>query len=536
MIAKSITSALFLCIFLLVSIGIYSFFSISFRYLGVIIEDDMRGPLTLFIYEMFLAVLLLLMVISVLISGVFSLFRGEGDTFVMSSPSSLVLLERVFMRSLAGAAVPLFVMCVPALLAVGRVYQVPLLSLLVPCIGMGFFLLVVVAFTLTWLVVVGRLFLAVIKKWFHRPLRMREFIVALFLFVAGGVCGIWRSVRHVDLVKVFRAEDVDTVASLHVVGDHFMLLPTHPFALLLIAWQGKGTGDMMKYLFVLFLMALVTSALFFVTRSWFESLWVTFQENSNGSNGVTKVKKGYRFGGSLSRALFTKELLLFTRDMKGLAWFLFLIAVWVAQVLATTVSSRNARAYQENLLDRMQVIWSVETLVALFFMAAFALRFVFTAASVEKKTSWILGSAPVSKVKQLFGKYSFFVVLFGVVLLITEYVNGRILHIPFLSFTSIMLVLMAGTLGVVTLAFTLGTFFPNDETDDPEIIATSIPGLLFTALALLYSGLGAYSVYLVVAKEITVLLVLFVTVSLLLTVWLLRITYLFLTRSSLART
>jgi hypothetical protein len=41
----------------------------------------------------------------------------------------------------------------------------------------------------------------------------------------------------------------------------------------------------------------------------------------------------------------------------------------------------------------------------------------------------------------------------------------------------------------------MGALFPSNETDDPETISTSMPGLFFTALSLIYGALCSFILY-----------------------------------------
>jgi uncharacterized membrane protein len=70
---------------------------------------------------------------------------------------------------------------------------------------------------------------------------------------------------------------------------------------------------------------------------------------------------------------------------------------------------------------------------------------------------------------------------------------------------------------IVTLALTLGALFPSKETDDPEAISTSMSGLFFTALALIYGGLSAGMLYLTLIKNQASFVLLFIPLTIVLT-------------------
>jgi hypothetical protein len=72
------------------------------------------------------------------------------------------------------------------------------------------------------------------------------------------------------------------------------------------------------------------------------------------------------------------------------------------------------------------------------------------------------------------------------------------------------------TVFVVTLGLVLGAIFPNFDTDDPEVLGTSLPGLAFVFGSLIYGGLGAGAYYYYLSRGYGFTLVLFelITVAL----------------------
>jgi hypothetical protein len=85
-----------------------------------------------------------------------------------------------------------------------------------------------------------------------------------------------------------------------------------------------------------------------------------------------------------------------------------------------------------------------------------------------------------------------FFVLVGIVM---SFINVSILNLPFSYAAYSMLLFISVVILIVTLGLSLGAIFPNFETDDPEVISTSIPGLFFTALSLIYGAMGDWVLY-----------------------------------------
>ena len=147
-------------------------------------------------------------------------------------------------------------------------------------------------------------------------------------------------------------------------------------------------------------------------------------------------------------------------------------------------------------------------------MCAFALRFVFPSFSVEKKTLWILESAPLTFRKIFLSKYAFYTSLFLVVGLLMEYINILILRVSFISASYSLFLFISAIIFIITLALSMGAIFPSQDSDDPEAVSTSMSGLFFTALSLLYGAISTFILYKVLLGSSTVELVVLVSLTL----------------------
>jgi len=145
--------------------------------------------------------------------------------------------------------------------------------------------------------------------------------------------------------------------------------------------------------------------------------------------------------------------------------------------------------------QKLATLQALQFIVAVYFICSFTLRFVFPAFSIEKKTAWILASAPINFRRIYFGKYLFYSLFFVAVGILMSYINIGILNLPFTYAAYSILLFVSVVIFIITLGLSLGAIFPNFETDDPEIISTSMPGLFFTALSLIYGALGAGVLY-----------------------------------------
>ena len=76
-----------------------------------------------------------------------------------------------------------------------------------------------------------------------------------------------------------------------------------------------------------------------------------------------------------------------------------------------------------------------------------------------------------------------------------SYINSVVLNVPLAQAAYGMMLLVVTIIFIVTLGLSLGALFPNTETDDSETISTSMPGLFFTALSLVYGSISAFILY-----------------------------------------
>lgn len=515
--AKTITTFLFILVFLFVAVGIYFFFLSGFRYINGEAIEEIRLALTLFLYEVFLLVLASIIVFSSVVSSIFNLFRGEYNNWIISSPGFGVFPRLVFVKSLFSSAVPSMIMFVPAVIAFNRVNHLGFFSLIFILLSVVLFLVLLNAITLTAVILITFLYYKISQKIKAIKFNFKG-LVTIVISIAGAIFFyVWKVVSDIDLVKLFRADEDTKALSLDNIGNYFDYLPTHPFALEIVNLQNGQLVDAFFNFSLLLVFALITTLIFWHVSFLFYPLWQIFQEG--GSQVTTKYiglfrnKFSYGFTGSKTSALFKKEALISSRNWKGVLWFLFLFSVWVMQVLTNVLLGKNIRIHQPDISTRLAVLQSLQFIIALYFMAAFTLRFVFTSFSAEKKTSWILASAPLSFKKVFFGKYLFYTLFFVTVGLLMSYINVSVLDLPFThAFYSIVL-LISNIVFIVTLGLSLGALFPNSETDDPEVISTSMPGLFFTALSLIYGAISAFVLYKTIITKTVSLFALMVVIT-----------------------
>jgi hypothetical protein len=511
--AKAITGSLFLVVFAFVGVGIYFFFISGFRYINVSVEQEIQLPLNLFIYELFLVVMGAVIVFSSIVSGIFVLFRGEYDNWMISSPGYKLFPRLVLVKSILSSSWPLFIMFLPAVLAFNKVYGLGIISLFFILVSVIVLLILLNAITLLVILVVSYLYSKITQTITVIKFNFGGLISLLLLIVLAVASHIWRAVSGIDLVKLFKADNADVVINIANISSHFNLLPTHPFALEIINWQSGMQGAALINFIMLTLLTSVFVVIWWKISFIFYPLWQKFQEGS-----VRAIKKDgtyaghtvtYYFTGSPTLALFKKEALVSARNLKGVLWFLFLSSIWLAQIGTNMILSHNIQKYQTDVSEKLAVFQALQFIIAIYFICSFALRFVFPSFSVEKKTAWILASAPLSFRRIFFSKYLFYTLFFVIVGTLMSYINNSILHVPFSYGVYSTLLFVSATIFIVTFGLTLGAVFPSTETDDPEAITTSMPGLFFTAFSLIYGAVCAWMLYITLIKGTVLPVILF---------------------------
>ncbi len=505
---KVITTLLFLLVFFFVSLLIYQFFVSGFRYINGEAVEDIRLALTLFIYESFLLLLACVIIFSQTVSALFSLFKGENNEWVMSTPAYNVLPKIVFVKSFFSSLVPSVIMFLPALIAFNKVNQLNFVSFLFIFVSVFLFLILLNFITLSSLILISFLYYKISKIINYIKFSFKGLVIIMTILVSYVFYKLWSIVSSVDLVRMFRADDVDNILNIDIISSYFAYLPTNNFALEIIYWQNNAYKDAIYNFSLMFTLCLLFGIIFYYISPLFYSVWQRFQEGSVSkevkSFGLFKNRITYEFTGGIMKALFKKEMLISTRNFKAIMWFLFLFSIWFLQVGTNLLLGKNIRLHQPDISMKMAILQAMQFIIAIYFISAFTLRFVFTTFSAEKKTSWVLLSAPINFRKMFFGKYLFYSVFFVTLGLVMSYINMNALNLGFSNVIYSVTLFIFNVLFIVTLGLSLGAIFPNKETDDPEIISTSMPGLFFTALSLLYGALSSYVLYLsLVQKDYT---------------------------------
>jgi hypothetical protein len=229
-------------------------------------------------------------------------------------------------------------------------------------------------------------------------------------------------------------------------------------------------------------------------------LWQLFQEGKAGPKAPTLKKNAKpiifpRYFKTPLGALFEKEGIVLFREMKSALWFFFLFALWMIQVILEFFIRENLIHHGQQITSLIAQIEALQVGTAIYFISAFILRFVFPSFSGEQKTAWIVGVSPLKPQNIFWSKFFFYTALFLILGLVFCGLNFAIIQMPVAQAFSFITFLILMILFLVAFGLGLGAIFPNFETNDPELLSTSLPGLGFILFSLSYGGLGTYLFY-----------------------------------------
>lgn len=517
--AKSITFLLFCLLFILLGVGIYHFFFNSLYYITVGAEEGIRQALLLFLYESFFIILTIVVVTSSVITSLFSLFKNKKNSWVMATPYHISIPVSVYVRSIISSTLLLSVIFIPAFLAIVAVSKIPLHNLVLILLSIPLFTLLLSSITYTFIFLTTAGYYLIAKTFKSRHLFTFKGLTGILLILFTLIFyAMWDIIKRVDLLSLFKARN-NEIVSINEMASHFIFSPTHPLAMELMHFELGDTGLGYYYFGLLCFLSLTIASFTVFLFRYHHVYWQLFQEESSLlSNSVTKkTLVTFNFTGNRNFLLFKKEILTATRDTKAVLWSIFLIFIWITQFAANVLLNKNVAKHQDDLSPRIISLEVIQYSIVIYFICAFTLRFVFPLFSTERKTKWILGSAPISFTRIFVAKHIFYTGLLAALSLFMSYIHGKSLHLSDVHFILLLILSFVSTVSIVTYGITLGVLFPNTETDDPEAITTSISGLFFTGSTLLYGGLSATVLYMSLKFDSILYYCLFLALSLLVT-------------------
>jgi len=507
-VARISVSILMLFIIALIAWGVFYVAKLGLEFTQTDKDVFMNQIGPLYIYEIFLLITGFLIFVSSAIFGLLNFFKGHKDSWIMASPRYKKMLWLNSFKAINSSSWAIVVISIPLLIATGQVFQFSFLAVLLSVLAVLFF-----AFISSLLAIMIIFIFSVLLNLF----KIKNFKVLVTLVSAVVVylaVFLWQRLVNMNLAEVFQVDNIVN-PSLALFLDYFSVLPSHYPAMVIFHFQEGNALSAFKYLAILFLALVLIVLIFKLLESKFLHIWQRFQEGSFEAKKAKKKTKKHLVEGNFPKSaeavIYKKELLISLRSSKNFLWFSFLAILLFAQVAVISLLDKYSNIGDGFVLGDNMI--AVQLAIVLFFITAFIIRFVFPSFSQESDTSWIMGSAPIKMSKVFYGKYK----IFSLVLILLGALSLLLYIIPlqlslYLAIILNLVVLMS-ILTLTMLGLALGAMYINFESNDPNELSTTAPGISFMILALAYITLSTYLFYLIVSGTSYFPLVLFVIIS-----------------------
>jgi ABC-2 type transport system permease protein len=470
---KSVTLLVVGAIFWLAAYGIIYRILMYFQSvedIGYLLAAKLLGLILL----TFLGVLLL----SNIITALSTFFLSRDLELLMSSPSEW---EQVYLTKLTETTIHsswmVALICVPIVVAYGRVYGHGLVLFLVSLASLVPFFVTIAA--------VGSVITLILVKLFPAR-RAKDIFGVITVAAAGGV---------VLLIRLLRPESLARPEGFRNLGEFMAVLrgPTSPWLpsewttdALMGVLQGRFDPFTLLLLWSTALAVVVLGAVFH--HRYYPSAFTRSQE------GAQKHTAGRRFGGSMRillgrlgsvRAeLMLKDIRVFFRDTtqwSQLILLAVLIVVYIYNISALPLYSEGVSFFLAHIISFVNVG------LAGFVLSSIAARFVLPGISMEGPTLWLLRSSPLQARDLLWSKYWVGTAPLLIMAVILTVGTNLILKVGPAMMVLSVVTIAAISLALSALALAFGTVFPQFETENMAQIPTSIGGLLFmmSSIALL---------------------------------------------------
>jgi hypothetical protein len=306
----------------------------------------------------------------------------------------------------------------------------------------------------------------------------------------------------VDIFSLYvtRAASAIDVGSQNIV-EAFHWTPTTIVALMMLALQDHDWGAAWILVAWLVLVVGFVALIVYLLSFMFLPLWQGIQEGSfeaRTSIAVAHHAPARAFPRLLKSdlgALFEKEIIVNFRSVRDSLWVVFILGLWVLQSALNLYLKKNSAYYGDSEMNIIGLVETLQVATAVFFTSTFALRFALPSFSSDRRMAWIIGTAPIAPRRIYFSKLWFYAVTFLLLGISLGIVNASLLGISLTAEGSFLALIAVMIVAITTFALSVGALFPDTESDDPEIISTSLAGLGFTFSSLAYGAVGSWLYY-----------------------------------------
>lgn len=184
----------------------------------------------------------------------------------------------------------------------------------------------------------------------------------------------------------------------------------------------------------------------------------------------------------VTRALLMKDMKIFWRDTSQWSQLLMLGALLIIYFFNIKNLPLD-NVYLKNLVSFLNLG------LAGFVLAALGSRFIYPTTSLEGESFWILHSSPLSYRQFLLEKFFLFVLPLICLAELLIIISNLLLKVdPYMMGLSVITIFFI-TLGLTGLGVGIGAIYPKFINENPAQIATSLGGILYMILSLVYIGL-----------------------------------------------
>lgn len=497
--APLIVMALLLLIGAGIMIGEYIGFSCGFSYvqgeqslchIGAAEEGQryFADAITLYVFEVFFAVVALIMTVASLISALAIFYFDRGLVWLSASPlgAGKIILARLPLYALA-VSWPVIVLALPAIAAFAAVRQR----------GPEFFFwsaLVLLSFLFVF-GGLGVLLATVCMRILGRISKMLLLPGTLLLFIAAGF--MLRFLIPPALIETFQAVDLELLrAPLEPVEQYFWFFPSHAFAEAIF----RAGAEYPSFGWIAAAMGIGSAAVFagyVVLRASYASLWLRLQEGSfvAAPHDVAVSRRRPLFPApripGKAGSVIAKDLTSFFRNPRELTSAGFFVVLLLTFLVLLTALPKESGGR----IPVTPFILALYTAAIGYFLATIGMRFLFTAPAQEFQHGWISVASPLSRNALFIAKFAFGFAFLAAISAGMLLATLALLDVPpetrwLLAVTSFL-----QAFGLSSLCISFGFAFPSLRTKDPERMSTTIPGLLTIALAIFFVALGAAVVW-----------------------------------------
>lgn len=485
--AKLATVTLFTIVLGLVAFGIYRFFYRGFLFIAE--QPFFEAAISLYMYELFLLIVMVMVWIGAVIAQLFTLFKRKENIWALVAPKYLLVPIASMLKAIVSTSWLLIIVIVPALIASTQVHSVPIwLSLL------AVLATVVFSASLVGVALFITIFIARVLGLIHRKLVSFGVIMLAHVAILIGMLMTisWRFTNS-DLFRILYVDNFDIKkAPIDLVTGMFKWFPTHELAKTYLAAYLGDVSMLLNSLFFLFAsFAVIVFLVLIALRLWFLPVWQALSENSHAS----LIPRGRRLGNlsllkSNSGAVIYNELISLVRNSRSLFWLLFIGLLWLGHIGSEAYLQRITRRYELAIPAIPALALALPIAILSYFVAALVLRFAFPSFSSERKTAWIFMVSPIKRGKIVWLKFIFYGIAFSFVAIIAQALAANVMRNtePYMWVYALLAVIISVFLTAVGIS--LGASFPNFDTDDPEVLSTSMAGLLSVFISVAYGAVA----------------------------------------------